>query len=52
MSSKTYRAYVEDCKRVIDSRRVLGGRDNIEDGKEETPTSNCEQSSVSVIARR
>jgi hypothetical protein len=52
MSSKTYRGYVEDSERVVDSRRVLGSRDDIEDGKEETPASNCEQGSVRVIARR
>lgn len=52
MSFKTYRAYVEDSERVIDSRRVLCGRDDIEDGKEETPASNCEQRSVRVIACR
>ena len=52
MSSKTYRAYVEDCERVVDSRRVLSGRDDIEDGKEETPASNCEQGPVRMIGRR
>jgi len=51
MSSKTCRVYVEDGEWVIDGQRVLGGRDDIEDGKEETPASNCKQGSARVIAR-
>lgn len=51
MGSNAYRAYVEDCEGVVDGRRVLGGRDNVEDGKEETPAGNCEERSVRVIAR-